>query len=71
MKLTKKIESAIKKRYDQRAKDLIKKIKARESLDCAACDDDELWIDVPESERRAICGPQGLNCPGWGGDPQG
>ncbi len=73
MTLSAKVRKCIKKvvKPKKRADALVARLESFTGTDCEACDDDELWIDVPVSERRAICGPNGLNCPGWGGDPEG
>ena len=45
---------------------------ASEQLDCDICNDPQWFLDhgYSEAERHFLCGPAGINCPGFGGDPQ-
>lgn len=43
-----------------------------EQLDCDICNDPTWWPahGFSEAERQFMCGPAGIDCPGFGGDPQ-
>lgn len=43
-----------------------------EQLDCDICNDPAWWPahGFSEAERQFMCGPAGIDCPGFGGDPQ-
>ena len=41
---------------------------SQDGITCELCNDEGWWPEngFSESERQAICGPQGINCPGFG-----
>ena len=69
-KVSGKLKKQIRKIITAKADVLIAKLESSADPDCALCDDDEWWPanGFTEQERKVICGPDGLNCPGWGGD---
>lgn len=45
---------------------------ASEQVDCDLCESNTWWAEhgYSEAERQFFCGPQGIQCPGFGDDPQ-
>lgn len=70
------LKAKIKRRFKHekaKATVLIEKLESMEQPDCQLCDDDEWWPanGYTQAERREICGPNFLNCPGWDVEQEG
>ncbi len=62
-----------KKKPDQvKLHDRVVTANASQQITCDLCNDPAWWAQngFSEAERRQICGPQDLGCPGFGEDAQ-
>lgn len=60
---------AIRDFYKKKAETVITAMNEYDGPDCDFCNDAAACAaaGLSEAERQALCGPQGINCPGFGG----